>query len=132
MGGCSYFAQYVGILGNATVEDACRYSGKGLVQLTGRNNFARISEIYGVDALNDPDVVKRPDLAATILVEGMMNGTFTGLALPEFVGGEKVDYVGARRTVNGTDRDEHIASIARGFEGQVRDWMLDYGLVPAN
>ena len=45
-----------------------------------------------------------------------MTGAFTGRALPEFVGGNRRDYVNARRTVNGIDKASTIANIARKFE----------------
>ena len=40
------------------------YRGRGLVQLTGKDNFAAFSLDCDVDALNNPDLVAEPDLAA--------------------------------------------------------------------
>ena len=39
-----------------------------------------------------------------------------------------VDYLGARRTVNGTARANHIAAIARGYEPKVKQWLMKYGV----
>ena len=132
-GGCDYFANIAGgggysnILGNQGREDACTYFGRGLVQLTGRNNYKRMSDKYGVDFLTNPELVEEPGYAITIMIEGMMGGWFTGVGLPRYVNESKRDYVNARRVVNGTDRAAHIASLARNYEPMVERALVDYG-----
>jgi hypothetical protein len=44
-----------------------------------------------------------------------MLGTFTGKKLPDYVNATQADFVGARRTVNGTDRADLIARYARQY-----------------
>lgn len=133
IGDCNYFAYVAGgggyshILGNNGPGDACKFSGKGLVQLTGKNNFKRMESIYGRPYVQNPELVEEPGDAIAILIEGMMGGWFTGHSLPEFVAGGRADYWNARRVVNGTDKAAHIAAIAQGYEPKVRQWLITYG-----
>lgn len=56
---------YAGQIGNGDVKsgDGWRYRGRGLMQLTGRYNYAEFSKATGVDALNDPDLLTKPEYA---------------------------------------------------------------------
>ena len=94
--------------------------GRGLVHITGRRNYTDWARRLGVDIVAKPALAERPDIAARILVEGMMLGTFTTRSLADFIKGASVDYVGARRVVNGTDRDQLIAGYAVNFEEALR------------
>ncbi len=100
-------------LGNTQSGDGVRYKGRGYVQLTGRRNYADWSKRLGMDLVGNPDAVKDPKIAAKILVGGMMKGTFTGKGLGSYINGQKTDFNGARRTVNGTDRAGLIGGIAQ-------------------
>lgn len=44
-----------------------------------------------------------------------MEGWFTGKSIPDYIRAGYVDYVGARRVVNGTDKAAQIAAIAQIF-----------------
>lgn len=103
-------------LGNTQPGDGVRFKGRGFVQITGRRNYTDWANRLGVDLVNNPALAARLDHATTILIDGMMLGTFTGKKLPDYVAGAKKDYVGARRVVNGTDRAAMIATYARAFE----------------
>lgn len=96
------------------------YAGRGFVMITGRNNYAKYQEILGVPILDHPDIVLEIPVSAFIIVDGMMNGRFTGRKLPDYVNENKIDYVNARRVVNGTDRAQMIADYARQFEVYVK------------
>ena len=102
-----------GDLGNNQRGDGVRFKGRGYVQLTGRRNYRDWSRRLGVDIVSNPDRVKDPQIAARILVEGMMRGTFTGKGLGSYINNQSTDFRNARRTVNGTDRANHIAGIAQ-------------------
>lgn len=112
-------------LGNLYSGDGARFSGRGLVQLTGRKNYQRMSELvtlarWQVDLTQDPDQALRSDIAVAVLFEGMLKaessfGDFTGLALEDFFNDHMDDPVGARRIINGLDQAEKIAGYHRQF-----------------
>lgn len=102
-------------LGNTEPGDGPRYKGRGFVQLTGRRNYQDWSERTGENLIANPDLVGDPKTAAKILVEGMRDGTFTGLRLGNFIVPGSVDFVGARRIINGMDRSALIAAIAHEY-----------------
>lgn len=87
--------------------------GRGYVQLTHRDNYAKATELVGVDLVEDPSLAMQPSIAAKVLVEGSVRGIFTGKRLADYLPG---DYSGARRIINGTDRAALIAGYARQFE----------------
>ena len=55
---------YVGRMGNETPEDAAKYIGRGLIQLTGKENYANCGLGLGVDLLGNPDWLSNPQYAA--------------------------------------------------------------------
>jgi predicted chitinase len=91
------------------------YYGRGYVQLTHRSNYAQYSSMLGVDFVNNPDLVMQPNYSAFILVDGMLHGRFTTRYLAEFVAADRTDFYNARRVINGTDKADHIAQIAKGW-----------------
>lgn len=109
-------------LGNTQAGDGAKYAGRGFVQLTGRRNYTLFTEILkanGMDAdlVNDPDRALNPDIAAFVMVYGMLFGSFTGVGMGQYLKPGKVDYYNARRVVNGVDKAELIAGYARAYEG---------------
>lgn len=96
------------------------YFGRGYVQLTWWANYARAGAAIGLGLalLFDPDLAKRPDVAYRVMSHGMRTGEgfANGNRLADFFHGASTDYPGARTMVNGTDRKEEIAEIARKFE----------------
>jgi predicted chitinase len=91
------------------------YYGRGFVQLTWKSNYQKYSKILGIDMVNKPELACDPNVALFVLVHGMKHGTFTGKALPQYVNKRQTDFYNARRVVNGTDRANHIAALARTF-----------------
>ena len=95
------------------------YDGRGDAQLTWEGNYvkatSRLREHLVIDGSIDlektPELAMRPDIAAAILVFGMVEGWFTGKKLSDFP-----DYVSKRGVVNGTDRADLIAHYAIKFE----------------
>jgi len=55
---------YNGRLGNNSEEEAAKYLGRGLIQLTGKENYANCGSGIGVDLLSDPTLLLDPRYAA--------------------------------------------------------------------
>jgi predicted chitinase len=100
------------------------YYGRGLVQMTHRENYQKMSRITGLDLVAEPDLALRLDVAATILVVGMTEGLFSGARLADFFCGMKADWTGARKIVNGRDRAAKIAATARIFDAAIRSALV--------
>ncbi|MBB2671277.1 hypothetical protein CPT34_24115 [Rhizobium sophoriradicis] len=101
-------------------EDGRCWLGRGLVQLTHRRNYEAMSVLTGIDLVADPDRAMEMDAAVTILIEGMLQGSFTGHKLADHLNATTEDWVNARRIVNGTDRAEKLAGYARAFHAAMR------------
>jgi putative chitinase len=54
---------YNGRMGNTSEEDASKYLGRGLIQLTGKENYANCGLGLGVDLLGNPDWLLDPKYA---------------------------------------------------------------------
>ena len=55
---------YAGRMGNTTPEEAGMYIGRGLIQLTGKDNYKAVSDALSVDLLANPQLVEQPRYAA--------------------------------------------------------------------
>jgi putative chitinase len=55
---------YNGRLGNTSEEEASKYLGRGLIQLTGKDNYERCGLAIGADLLSDPNLLLDPRYAA--------------------------------------------------------------------
>ncbi len=106
--------------------DKQSYYGRGYVQLTWYNNYARAEAELHIDGtlsadesvIRTPDLMLRPDVAARTMIRGMSEGWFTGMALEHYFPIERVttaDWVNARRIVNGLDCAAKIAGYALHF-----------------
>lgn len=51
-------------LGNVMPGDGVKFKGRGLIQITGRANYAKISQSFGVDFLKNPELLESPEWAA--------------------------------------------------------------------
>jgi putative chitinase len=54
---------YNGRLGNTSEEEAAKYLGRGLIQLTGKENYEHCGSNLGVDLLGNPDLLSTPEYA---------------------------------------------------------------------
>ncbi len=104
--------------GNTYPGDGVLFRGRGYVQLTWRNNYARMGTQFGVDLTSNAAAAARvlePELAAKIMFFGMEKGSFTGRKLADFFNPQTEDWKNARRIINGTDRADDIAGYAKRF-----------------
>ena len=107
-------------LGNSEPGDGWRFRGRGYVQITGRANYARMTQALGLgpeaDLVADPEQALRPAIAYRIMSVGMRKGLFTGKKLGDYLNSQGTDYVNARRIINGLDQAATIAGYARTLE----------------
>ena len=104
-----------------------RYYGRGLVQLTWLDNYQKTNDkLHARGVLRDgeslvaqPDLTLRPDVAAAILVYGMLEGWFTGRKLSDFFNETEADWVNAREIINGHDKAAQIAAYAIHFHDAI-------------
>lgn len=113
-GGPVYFEKRYGAgtrvgaaLGNNQEGDGARYCGRGYVQITGRKNY----RTFGIE--DCPEKALEPGKAKEIMVRGMIEGLFTGKGLAAYTTDQGLDFIQARRIINGLDKADIIARYAR-------------------
>lgn len=105
--------------GKPDPETGFVYYGRGLVQLTWKENYAKAGKLVGEDLVGDPDLALDDAIAVKVLVEGMVKGLFTGRKLAQYFAkgarGNTDDPEGARAIINGTDKKALIAGYQNSF-----------------
>lgn len=92
------------------------FYGRGFVQITWKANYEKFSKQLSEDFVKNPDLVMIPKYAFRILVDGFINGDFTGKKISDYINNQTKDYKGARRCINGSDKAQLIANYAKLFE----------------
>lgn len=113
------------------------YYGRGLVQLTWKENYAKASEVVGQDLVAHPELALDPRISVKVLFDGMERGWFTGRKLIDYIDDadesddeDLKEYVAARRIVNGTDRATEIGKLTLIFERALRTARYDGATPP--
>ncbi|SEH58269.1 Chitinase class I [Rhizobium tibeticum] len=101
-------------------EDGKSWLGRGLVQLTHKRNYEAMSRLTGIDLVAEPDRAMEMDAAVSILIEGMVQGSFATHKLADHLNETTDDWINARRIVNGTDRAEKLAGYGKTFLAAIR------------
>lgn len=101
------------------------YYGRGYVQLTHSANYKKYGEILNVDLLGSPDLALDKKRSAFIIVHGMLHGEFTGKKLVKYITGlgngkGSVDFIRARRVVNGNFHADRVAELAKKWMQYLR------------
>lgn len=91
------------------------YYGRDLTQTTWLDNYKKVKKFSGIDVVSNPDLIGQMPLAAKVAVTFMKNGWYTGKKLSDYINDKKVDFINARRIINGTDKAELIMSYASKF-----------------
>lgn len=50
-------------LGNTEIGDGVKFKGRGLIQITGRFNYEKLSNAFGIDLIQEPELLKTPEWA---------------------------------------------------------------------
>ena len=102
---------YAGRMGNLQDGDGWQFHGRGLIQLTGRENYENCGNGIGVDLINDPDLLLTPQYAA--LSAGWFWGKRGLNALAD-----TQEYGTMTRRINGgtTALEERIAKITKALQ----------------
>lgn len=101
--------------------------GRGYVQLTWQENYAKADRALGLDGLllREPDRAMEPHIAAAIMRRGMDEGWFTGVKLRDVLPmagvATRKQYMDARTIINGRDKADLIEDYAQAFERALRD-----------
>lgn len=116
---------YGGRLGNRPgTDDGWNYRGRGQSHITGLDNYIRADRELGLGGalVADPDLARRPDLAARILVIGMRDGWFTGRSFNDFLTGEATaaKFTAARVIINPDANGDEMAPAALTFLAALR------------
>ena len=101
------------------------YYGRGFVQLTWYENYAKMGRLFGIDLLNNPELALRLDVSTKILFEGMTKGDsnfgdFTGRSLEMYFNAKVDDPINARRIINGRDKALTISKYHNQFLAALR------------
>jgi putative chitinase len=106
-------------LGNTQPGDGLRFKGRGPIQITGRDNYARYGQLLGRDLVAEPELAAKPEVAFAV----------AGLYWSSNKLNEKADvedFVGITKRINGgtnglEDRQRYYAKakavLAEGFMG---------------
>lgn len=96
------------------------YFGRGLVQITGFDNYQTVGEKigWGSSLADNPSLALELDKSVIILVEGCVQGLFTGKKLSMYFNEKITDWINARNIVNPKTRYERkkiTAAFAENF-----------------
>ena len=89
--------------------DGWRYRGRGLVQITGKANYAK----FGIE--DNPDEAMNDVRTVQIMFEGMMNGLFTGKKLSSYFSHTKEDWKNAREIILAGNLEEQVGRYGQAF-----------------
>lgn len=110
-------------LGNTVRGDGKRFKGRGLIQLTGRDNYSRMSSLLGIDLIGHPEYATLPATALKIACVFWMDH---GLNVPA----DNDDLIAVTQAINGGQNgiDSRRAYLAKA---KVAVTMLEAANVPA-
>lgn len=98
------------------------YYGRGETQNTWFDNYEKLSKVFNVDFLNNPDLLLTQEWSTPVTIYSMKSGLYTGKKLSDYINQSKKDYVNARRIINGMDKASLIAGYAETFEKALRSY----------
>jgi len=101
------------------------YIGRGYVQLTWEDNYARAEKELGEPLVEFPERALEPDIAAEVMFTGMRDAWFTGKSLGDYFNETTDDPYNARRIINGTDCAEKIKGHHKDFLRAITESLIE-------
>ena len=98
------------------------YYGRGETQNTWYDNYEKLSKVFNVDFLSNPDLLLTQEWSTPVTIHSMKVGLYTGRKLSDYINQSKKDYLNARRIINGMDKASLIAGYAETFEKALRSY----------
>lgn len=83
-----------GRMGNTKPGEGYKYRGRGLLQLTGKDNYALYGKLLGLPLVQNPDLASDPETSLLIALQYYKMNNIFALS-------DKRDWIGSRRKVNG-------------------------------
>lgn len=98
-------------LGNTVKGDGSKFRGRGLIQITGRANYAACGEALGLDLTNKPELLEQPQHAAMSAAWFWSTRGLNTLA-------DQKDFAKITRRINGglTGQDDRLALYDRALK----------------
>lgn len=95
------------------------YVGRGFCMITWKDNYDRFGKALGIDLVNQPELACIPINAWKILELGMTSRktNFTGKVLEDFINDNRINFIGARKIINGSDKATLVGNYADAFFG---------------
>jgi predicted chitinase len=72
---------YGGRMGNTVAGEGFKYRGRGLIQITGKDNYKKFGDIIGVDLVQNPDLANNPEIARKLAVAYFQDKQKSGVDL---------------------------------------------------
>jgi predicted chitinase len=91
------------------------FYGRGYVQLTWDYNYEKYGKLVGENLIQHPDLALKPEIALFVLVHGFKTGAFTGRKISDYINEHTINFVKARYCINGQDKAEEIAELAKNY-----------------
>jgi len=91
------------------------YLGRGYVQVTHDFNAKKLQNLTGIPFFSNPDLLLKREYAFKAMELGMWGGIFTGKKLTDYFNETRLDFLNARKIINGLDAAREIAANAEIF-----------------
>jgi len=113
---------YHSILGNGGPNsgDGWKYRGHGLPQVTGKDNFAKVRRLTGLEVVANPSLLLSPVPSARALLAAFEAGIYTGKKAADYLPRDgkatRQQMRDARRIINGTFEADKFAGYGLAFQ----------------
>jgi len=99
-------------LGNVHPEDGRRYRGRGIFQLTGRDNYRIFGKKLNLDLENNPDLAEHPEVSVRIALE-----YWKDRHLNEYADNDNIELITTRINggLNGFDERKHYLQLMKNL-----------------